>query len=148
MMAPSASIPKPNVSPLEKVAKFFAAAMEEGKVRFEKACQAYQAEMAWQLARRTPAQAALTTRQTVLAGLVIDLETGNRLLLQEGLNVFGKQSLRVEDGRVEGCGANAGRSHYTNDIVALDGRQYVLKLFSGSRFSTRTEVQQEEKCER
>ena len=143
MMAPSASIPKPNISPLEKLAKFFASVTEEASLRMEKAKTAHAAEMAWQKARRSPAPAPLTANALVIAGLAVEVETGTCLILQEGLNVFGADTLRIEDGRAEGSGAQAGRSHFTNDTVALEGKTYVLKLFSQARFATRTQLRTE-----
>lgn len=150
MMATTPSLPSklrvptaPRPTFLERVTKKFEALLEEGKIRLEGAAREYQAEMAWQNARRTPAPAARSTQARILAGIAVDLETGEWLGLQEGLNVFGADSVRVEQGRAEGSGAQAGKSYFSNDTLTLAGRPYLLKLFSTARFSTRVEVQPE-----
>lgn len=138
------SAPKPAPTFWEKVQKAAEALSNETARRFEVAKQAYASEMAWQLGCRLPAAAQpaeVTTR--ILAGIAIDTETGSWIALQEGLNFFGAESLRVEQGRAEGSGARAAQSYFTNDTIVLNKKTYVLKLFSNDRFARRLEVKKE-----
>jgi hypothetical protein len=148
MMAPTTTLPdrrtvaaKPKATLLERVTKTIDGLREETSLRFTKAKGAFGAEMAWQQARRTPATDSQGKAVTVLlAGLAVDVETGDCLALQEGLNVFEKESIRVEQGRVEGSGTKASQSYFTNDTLSIGQRTYQLKLFSTDRFSRRVQL--------
>lgn len=148
MMASSPSVPtkqaaadKPKAALLDRIQKAaqrFAAAF---KVRLEESKRAFACELAWQTARRQMTVKERATQAEVLAGVAIDPESGDCLALQEGLNVFGNECLRVE----QSCATSMGGQSVTlwsGDRVKIGNRSYVLKLFSSPQFSRRATVKE------
>jgi hypothetical protein len=107
--------------------------------RLEKSKVAFQNEYRWQQAcKKKEILLPLQTKTQILSGLAIHIDSGEYLPLTEGVNRVAKDTLRLENGEVTWIIEN-GKSQilWTNDVFTWGGREYVLKLFPGNRFSRR-----------
>ncbi len=111
-------------------------ALNCAKLRIADAMEAFQKEKSWQAARRAARPETSAPEVKMLAGIAIDPDSGNCFFLQEGVNLFGKDFLRVDQARAEGSLLN--QTAFSNDMVVIGGIPCVLKLFPPDRFSKRT----------
>jgi len=130
----------PMASRAERARLFMERLGQEAKIRLSVAQRAYALELKWQQSRREPSAPAQMGVAAQLCAVAFDLESQQWIGIQEGVNVRDQDVLRLTEGTLQITGKSGSQSAVSNDLIRLDGKIFLLKVFPPQRATLRHEV--------